>query len=186
MIFNSHSKLAGLHAFLSPSKASWTNYDEDKLDRVYTTAMAARRGDQLHAFAADAIRLGQNLPRTKQTLNMYVNDAIGYRMIPEQPLFFSENCFGTADAIQFKRNLLRIHDLKTGVIPASFRQHEVYAAIFCLEYNFKPTAIKIELRIYQNDEIRIMEGDPLVITNIMDKIVQFDKRINMLRVEDAL
>ena len=44
----------------------------------------------------------------------YVNDAIKYDMTPEVPLYFSEFCFGTADAISFKDSLLRIHDLKTG------------------------------------------------------------------------
>lgn len=77
--------------------------------------------------------IGQKLPRLNKTLNAYVNDAIGYKMIPEQILFYSDNCFGTADAIVFRNGLLRIHDLKTGVIPAHMEQLEVYAALFCLE-----------------------------------------------------
>jgi hypothetical protein len=181
MIFNKYSNLVGMHAFLGASKYSWTNYDDEKLDKTYLTSMAAQRGTELHAFAAEAIRLGIKLPRTGETLNRFVNDALGYRMTPEQVLFVSENAFGTADAISFRRNKLRIHDLKTGVTPASVRQLEIYAAFFCLEYKFKPTAIDIEMRIYQNDEVQIFEADPDVITHIMDKTITFDKRINELR-----
>lgn len=183
MIFAKHSELAGRHAFLSASKHHWTNYDEEKLDRVYLTALAAQHGTELHAFAHEAIRLGIKLPRTASTLNMYVNDAIGYRMTSEQILFYSDNCFGTADAIAFRRNTLRIHDLKTGVTQTSERQLEVYAALFCLEYRFKPFEIQMEFRIYQNDEVRIYDGDPDIISHIMDKIITFDKRINDIRME---
>ena len=42
------------------------------------------------------IRLSQKLPNLKKTLNLYVNDAIGFKMNPEQTLVYSENCFGTA------------------------------------------------------------------------------------------
>lgn len=184
MIFNTHSQLAGQHAFLSASKYHWINYDEEKLDRAYTAAMAAARGDRLHALAHFLIREGVNLPKTNKTLNLYVNDAIGFRMIPEQILFYSPNAFGTADVIQFRRRKLRIHDLKTGVSPTSEHQLEVYAALFCLEYKFNPFDIEIELRIYQSDEVRIYEADPDVIMHICDKIVTFDKRINAIREED--
>jgi hypothetical protein len=145
--------------------------------------MAAKRGTDLHAFAHEAIRLGVKLPKSQRTLHLYVNDAIGYRMIPEQVLFYSENAFGTADTIAFRRNTLRIHDLKTGHWPCSVHQLEVYAALFCLEYHFKPFEIAIELRIYQSNEVQVYEADPDVITHIMDKIVTFDKRINALRLE---
>lgn len=147
------------------------------------TSLAARRGTELHAFANEAIRLGVKLPRTQKTLNMYVNDAIGYRMTSEQILYYSDNCFGTADTIAFRRGSLRIHDLKTGVTHAPERQLEVYAALFCLEYRMKPLEIDIELRIYQNDDIQIFETDPDIIMHIMDKIVTFDKRIEAMRME---
>src|SRR5690349_5801605 len=117
MIFYRHSELEGRHAFLSPSKPAWMNYDLDKLDKTYTTSQAARRGDELHALAHDLIRLGVKLPGKRTTLNLYVNDAIGYRMTPEVALKYSENAFGRADAISFRKNKLRIHDLKTGVNP---------------------------------------------------------------------
>lgn len=183
MHFNSHSHLQGAHAFLSASKYHWINYDEDKLERVYLAAQAAARGDRLHQLAHDLIREGVKLPRTQATLNMYVNDAIGYRMNPEQILFYSLNAFGTADAISFRRGKLRIHDLKTGVSATSEHQLEVYAALFCLEYKVKPFQIETELRIYQSNEARIYEADPDVITHIMDKIVTFDKRITQIRTE---
>lgn len=183
MLFNPHYNLRDKHAFLSASKPAWTNYDEDKLDRVFLSSLAAQRGTELHAFAKEAIRLGIKLPRSANTLNIYVNDAIGYRMVPEQILVYSDNCFGTADTIGFRNNLLRIHDLKTGQHVASERQLEVYAALFCLEYRMSPLEIKIELRIYQNNEVSVFDPDPDTILHIMDKIVTFDKRINEIRME---
>lgn len=184
MNFNVHSNLAGQHAFLSASTYHWINYTEEKLDQRFITAMAAQRGTELHAFAHEAIRLGMKL-RGRDTMALYVNDAIGFRMAPEQVLYYSDNCFGTADAISFKKNKLRVHDLKTGVGVTSEHQLEVYCALFCLEYRFKPHQLDMEMRIYQNDEVRIYEADPDVIVHIMDKIVSFDKRINALRM-DAL
>lgn len=186
MRFNTHSRLLGQHAFLSASKYHWTNYDEEKLERVYIAMLAARRGDELHAFAHNAIRLGIRLPDVSATLNMYINDAIGYRMASEQILYYSDNCFGTADTISFRNDVLRIHDLKTGVTPTSERQLEVYAALFCLEYRVKPFAIETELRIYQSDAVRVYVGDPDVIVHIMDRIVTFDKRIEAIKRENQL
>jgi hypothetical protein len=153
---------------------------------MYISWLAARRGTELHAFAHEAIRLGIKLPRGGKSLNAYVNDAIGYRMSSEQILYYSDNCFGTADTISFRKNCLRIHDLKTGVTPTSERQLEVYAGLFCLEYRFNPFDIEIELRIYQSDEVRVYVGDPDIIHHIMDRIVVFDKRIEALKQESAL
>lgn len=183
MHFNNHSNLVGKHAFLSASSYHWVNYDDDHLDARFTAAMAAQRGTELHTLAHDLIRLGVKLPKTRTTMNLYVNDAIGYRMIPEQPLFVSENCFGTADALSFRRNMLRVHDLKTGLSEAKITQLEVYAAMFCMEYRFSPFNIEIEMRIYQNDDMQVYEADNNVILHIMDKITTFDKRINELRME---
>ena len=186
MNFNEHSNLVGRHAFLSASKYYWINYDEDKLDRVFHAAVAAQRGTDLHAFAHEAIRLGIKLPASKKTLNAYVNDAIGHRLTPEQILYYSDNCYGTADAIGFRNNKLRVHDLKTGMNEAPIHQLEVYAALFCLEYRFKPFEIDIELRIYQNDEIVVSHPDPDVLMHIMDKIITFDRRLNELKMEVPL
>lgn len=184
MNFNKHLNLEGQHAFLGASKYHWINYSEDKVAESYSKFLAIQKGTQLHEFAAQCIRLGQKLPKSKKTLNAYVNDAIGYKMIPEQILFYSDNCFGTADAIVFRDDLLRIHDLKTGTIPAHMEQLEVYAALFCLEYKVKPADIRMELRLYQSDDILV--GNPTVedIAPIMDKIITFDKIINKIKEQE--
>lgn len=185
MNFNNHSNLAGSHAFLGASKYHWINYDDDKVALAYKKFLATLKGTTLHDFAAQCIKLGQKLPRSKKTLNMYVNDAIGYAMTPEQVLYYSDNCFGTADSICFRDNLLRIHDLKTGEIPAHIEQLEVYAALFCLEYHYKPSDIAIELRIYQFDEILVANPTPDIIVPIMDKIVTFDKIIDEIKQQEG-
>ena len=183
MKFNDHSALNGAHAFLSASKYHWLNYSPDKLVETFRTAQAAAKGTRLHELAAEHIRLKMRMPRNKVTFNNYVNDAIGFRMEPEQVLFYSVNCFGTADAISFDKNLLRIHDLKTGVYPAKLNQLMIYAALFCLEYGVRPGEISYELRIYQNDDILIGNPEGDEIAPIMDKIVQFDKLIESAKEE---
>lgn len=184
MRFNTHSHLANMHATLSPSSNAWTNYDLEKIEVVYRAKLAAQRGSDLHEFAANAIRLGQRLEDTGQTLNTYVNDAIGFRMIPEQVLFWSMDAFGTADAISYRDNFLRISDLKTGLAQTSVRQLEVYAALFCLEYHYNPFKFDgMEFRIYQSDEVKVFEGDPHIITQIMETIKLFSKKIAELRSE---
>jgi len=182
---NKHSNLVGKHAFLSASSYHWLGYDEDKLSRVFFANQAAVRGTELHAFAHEAIRLGVRLPDTTATINAYVNDAIGFRMIPEQMLYYSDNCFGTADAFSFRNNFLRIHDLKTGVNEASVHQLEIYAALFCLEYRFRPLDIEIELRIYQNDIVRVFRPDADTIFHVIDRITTFDHLLNQFREEAA-
>lgn len=184
MLLNDHSKLAGLHSFLSPSQSAWVNYDEDKLIERYKTHQASILGTKLHEFAKQAIDLGQKLPRNNTTLSMYVNDAIGYRMKTEVPLFYSIHCFGTADALSFRDNKLRIHDLKTGRSPVNPRQLDVYAALFCLEYKIKPSDIDIETRLYFQDERLIFEKDLHNIVFIIDRIVTFNKIIEDLQGEE--
>lgn len=183
MNFNPHLNLKGKHAFLSASGYHWVNYDIEKLETVYRNSLAVQRGTDIHNFASEAIRLGIKLPKTKNTLNCYVNDAIGFRMQPEQILYYSDICFGTADAIVFRDNKLRIHDLKTGVSPASFKQLEIYAALFCLEYRYNPNDISMELRLYQSNEVSVYEPDPIDISAIMDKIIEFDKCIRRINEE---
>lgn len=185
MIFNSHYNLSGKHAFLGASKYHWVNYTEDKLIEAFRRHTAAQKGTMIHDFAAQCITLGQKLPRSRKTLNMYVNDAIGYKMTPEQILYYSDNCFGTADAISFRNGELRIHDLKTGVIPAHMEQLLVYAAIFCLEYRTKPSDIGIELRLYQNDEVLVHNPEVDEIVPIMDKIITYDKIIDRIKAEEG-
>lgn len=185
MTFNKHSHLEGLHAFLGASKYHWINYDEAKVVDAYLNYTAAQKGTMLHSFAAQCIRLGQKLPRSQKTLNMYVNDAIGFKMTPEQILFYSENCFGTADTIAFRNGVLRIHDYKSGVTPAHIEQLEIYAALFCLEYKVKPHEIETELRIYQSDEIIFHNPTSEDLVPIIDKIITFDKLINRIKSEES-
>ena len=183
MNFNKHYSLEGKHAFLGASKYHWINYDADKLVDSYSKFQATLNGTILHDFACQCITLGQKLPKSQKTLNMYINDAIGFKMKPEQVLYYSDNCFGTADAIIFRNNLLRIHDLKTGVTRAHMEQLEIYAALFCLEYNKKPSDIDMELRIYQNNEIIVHNPTVEDILPIMDKIITFDKIIDKMKIE---
>lgn len=181
-----HSQLEGKHAFLSASGYSWLNYDRDKLATVFRNKLAKYMGTKYHAFAATAIELGQKLPRSPRTLNMYVNDAIGFRLDPEVVLYYSNNCFGTADAIGFDGHTLRIHDLKTGVVPAHMEQLRIYAALFCLEYKVEPKTIDVVLRIYQNNQIVEEIPDPEQIKDIMTKIHDFDKVLEQIRKEEGI
>ena len=187
MNFNKHFGIEGQHAFLGASKYHWINYSEDKVAESYLKYLATLRGTELHDFARRCIELKQKLPKSEKTLNMYVNDAIGFRMTPEQVLYYSENCFGTADAIAYneKQKFLRIHDLKTGQTPTHMEQLQVYAALFCLEYKIKPSDIGMELRIYQNNEILMMEPTVEDIAPIIDKIITFDKVINRIKNEEG-
>lgn len=182
MHFNNHPHLVGKHAFLSPSNYHWINYNDQKLEARFFAAQSARRGSDIHAFAHEAIRLGMKLDKRSQpALATYVHDALGYKMRSEQSLFYSENCFGTCDTICFRRNVLRIHDLKTGITATSFKQLEVYAALFCLEYGVNPFEIRIELRIYQRDDVRSEEPYPEAISAIMETIVEFDRQIEIIK-----
>lgn len=181
MNFNEHSELSDRHAFLSPSNYHWINYDSEKLKLRYRSFRAAQRGTDLHNLAHEAIRLGVRLPDEEKTLNMYVNDGIDWNMSIEQALYYSGNCFGHADSLSFVDNILRISDLKTGISGASEHQLEVYAALFCLEYIHSPFDIQIELRIYQNDTVRMFLPPPEVIEHIMTKIVTFDQEIEEMK-----
>lgn len=185
MNWNRHSDLDGSHAFLSASKYHWINYDADKLADSYKNFMATLKGIELHEFASRCITLGQKLPKSQKTLNMFVNDAIGYKMQSEQVLYYSENCYGTADAIAFRNGMLRIHDLKTGKALAHMEQLMVYAALFCLEYKVKPGDIQMELRLYQNDEVIFHNPVSDEIVPIIDKIITFDKVIKRIKEEEG-
>lgn len=183
MDFHKHSQFQGTHAFLGASNHHWLNYSDDKLVVAYRTAQAAARGTRMHALARECIEMGQRLPDDGGTLSMYVNDAIGFGMTCEQTLFYSWNCYGTADTISFNTETLRlrIHDYKSGKVKTSERQLFVYAALFCLEYQYDPYTIATELRIYQNDEVRIYENDPDVIKFVMERIVFCDAMIEELK-----
>lgn len=186
MKFVDHSDLSGKHAFLSASNSSWLRYTDDKLVARYDVWQNAVRGTKLHELAKMAIDMGVKFADTQQTINMYVNDAIGFKMRTEQVLYYSDNCFGTADTISFRRRFLRIHDLKTGLHTAKMEQLVVYSALFCLEYRIKPKDIDIELRIYQNDDVVVYTPDNEEIEIVMERIVDFDKLLEKLKAEDFM
>lgn len=175
MNFDKNYDFGDKHAILAPSNPAWINYDDEKVVGMVNSFRAREKGTQYHELARMLILMREKLPRTTRTVPMYVNDAIGFRMTPEQGLFYSENCYGTADAICFRNGTLRIHDLKTGVTKPKMVQLELYAAIFCLEYNVNPEDIDIELRIYQNDSIQVHH--PERIRDLMDIIVMRDKQV---------
>lgn len=181
MRFNNHWQVEGKHAFLGASKHHWINYELEKMERIWENKFASERGTRLHNFAAFAIREKVKLADNGTTLSMYVNDAIGFRMVPEQVLYFSDNCFGTADAIAYRDQVLRVHDLKTGVHPGNENQIKIYDALFCLEYGVSPYDIEMIGRIYQNDQIFEFIADPAEIKAIMKKIEKFDKRIEEMK-----
>ena len=183
MRFNKHLRLQGEHAFLSPSNYHWINYTPNRLAERWTAAQASAWGVYQHEYAMNEVRAGR-LSDHAGILGQYINDCIEFRMETEQVLFYSEHCFGTADAISFRYRKLRISDLKTGLIKGSVHQLEVYAAIFCLEYEMDPFKIDIELRIYQGDKVDVYEADPEDISLIMETIVEFDKQIEQLRREE--
>jgi len=209
--FYDHSKdvPAGAHAILSPSKSSWTNYENpEKLYDLLCASYAQEIGTLLHQLAATAIKykvkipkvaarpiillwlLANGIPRSiinadKYVSNFvtYINDAIGFDMSPEVTLKYSDNAFGTADAIRFndKKMTLRIHDYKSGITKPCLRQLEVYVAYFCLEYHIKPKDIKIEIRIYWQDEIIVGEPTAADIVPLIDKIITMDKYLKTLK-----
>lgn len=194
MNFNQHYHLEGLHAPFSASQSAWLRYDDDKVKETYRRKKSAEFGTRLHAWAKETIDLGIKQPRSKKTLYEYVNDAIGFKMSTEVVLFYSDHFFGTADAISFRKNpktgrqILRIHDLKTGVVgkaDAHIEQLQVYAALFCLEYKWKPDEIDMELRVYKKDEVVYCEPDPKDIIDIMNKIIHLDKLLLKIDIEEV-
>lgn len=186
MAWNTHSNLQGQHSVLSASSSSWLRYEAEDLERAWSRQQAAKRGDDLHALAANCIRLRQRLEPVQKTLNMYVNDAISFFMRPEQVLYWSPNAFGTCDAISFVNNFLRIHDLKTGRTKAEFDQLLIYVCYFLLEYNQgRLDGIEgIELRIYQGNAIKVHVPSHTELLPIMDKLVTFDQLLTQWRLEE--
>lgn len=182
--FKKHSHLEGQHAFLSPSSYHWINYDEEKLAYRYKTLRAALEGVEQHRYAAICIEESIVQDDERTTVGLYINQCIQYKMASEVVLFYSPNAFGTADAIAYRYRILRISDLKSGATRTSEHQLEVYAALFCLEYEIDPFSMRgIELRIYQDGKVRVYAADPYFIKEIMDKIVRFDGILNQLREE---
>jgi hypothetical protein len=145
---------------------------------------AALEGQEHHRYAAICINEGIVQDNETTTVGMYINQCIQFKMSAEVVLFYSPNAFGTVDAIAYRHRRLRISDLKTGISRTSEHQLEVYAALFCLEYEIDPLSLRaIELRIYQDNTVREYVGDPHFIGEIMVKIVRFDGILNKLREE---
>ncbi len=176
ILWNDHHRLKGQHALFSPSSPSWIRYDTEKV-RSYLQAVEARAlGTRLHDYACQSIELGRKLPsRPADTISLYVNDALKLGMTPEQCLYYSQYCYGHADAIKFDRGTLRIHDLKTGSLPGKMDQLMIYDALFCLEYGYDPHSIKHNLRIYQYDDINELTPHPDDIAEYMDQIIKVDE-----------
>lgn len=193
------------HAFLSPSSPSWLNWDEDTLIERWRNLRAKESGTKLHAMSARMITLRQRFSKSKvaerqlvnyilgrdadyisditlDTIRCYVNDAEDYGMTPEVKMKFSKYAFGTTDAISFEKEhgheILRIHDLKTGTIPAHMEQLHIYAALFCYDYDIRPGDIEMETRIYQNGEVLIDNPDAEDIGPILDKMKVFSNIIS--------
>lgn len=205
MNFNKHSTLEGQHAVFSASQPGWLGKTAEENWSRYISSWKPTIGTVTHAFAktmiSNRIKLSKNdlkmykvylldnsITRIPQhaiqgidmqhifsNLMPYVNDAIGFRMTPEQVLCYSNLYFGTADAISFDNGMLRIHDLKTGVIKAKMEQLLTYSALFCLEYKTKPADISIELRIYQNGEVLFYNPTYEDILPIMNQIQSQNK-----------
>lgn len=207
MNFNKHLELRGTHAMLSPSQPFWLDYSEDQLYQKFRSSYAQLSGTLLHELAETLISENIKLKKSDKSIVLvhliqggipraaidieriyynfmtYVNDAIGFKLTPEQILYYSDECYGTADAISFRKNFLRIHDYKSGTTPAKMEQLLTYAALFCLEYKVKPHTLDgIELRIYQNDEIVYHNPEADEIVPIMDKIVTSAKFTQELRI----
>ena len=185
MKWNEHSRYEGQHAMFPASRPSWLNYDDAHVFEYCDLVKAKERGTRLHKFAQDCIELGEGLPKKPiTTLRLYVNDAIRYNMKPETVLFYSKYFFGTTDAISFANDILRIHDLKTGIIPGKIEQLMIYDALFCLEYGIDPHDIQHKLRIYQFDAFTESEPDPDRIEEIGDQIVRFNELLLIREEED--
>lgn len=112
-----------------------------------------------------------------ETVKLYVNDAIGFKMTPEEVVYYSDDIYGCSDAISFSSNFLRIHDLKTG----SSNQDHIeqllnYAALFCLQHKLDPKKIQSQLRVYKNGEAIIYDPNPDDIQIVMDSIVIVNKQ----------
>lgn len=197
--FYNHPEIAeGAHALISPSRHILKpTYTKEQFDNYIASSYSTRIGTSIHELAAKLITakikvnkseavkmimlklIDDGIPRKVfdaenyvDTFVPYVKDAIGYDMVSEKVLKYSRYAFGTTDAIRYNesKHYLRIHDLKTGKIPASLDQLVAYAALFFLEYKLKPGEITTEIRIYQNGEI--ITGLPTAsdIVPVMDQI----------------
>lgn len=181
--FEPRPDLEGRHALLSPSQYHWIRYDEDKFDRIYHTRLAAARGTAEHEFAAMAIKLGRRQPANKDSLNMFINDSIRWRLEPEVALYADEMFFGHADAAGYKKGVFRVSDYKSGETKTSMDQLKCYVALFCIQFDMSPFEFNAEMRIYQFNEIREELAEPHDIMIIIDRWKTFSKRAADIRRE---
>lgn len=183
MEYHKHYNLEGLHAFLSPSGYHWLNYTPEKMRERYLNEKKKQEGTELHDLASKLIKSRKRLAPLKQAFNQFVNDAIGLRMESELMLYYSDNCFGTADAIKYEptNHHLQIHDLKTGMSKPSFKQLFIYAALFCLEYGINPEETTFETRLYQGMGYEVEEPPGDHIRSIMNKIIELDQIVTDTR-----
>ena len=213
MNFRKHSELEGKHAILSASSWRWINDDPESLVKRLCSQYLSPIGTILHDIARKHIKhriklnkydkknvmlelVEQGVPvyvidtinfdSMYENLMRYVNDCVAFKMTPEVVLQYTNNFFGTADAIKYdeESRFLRIHDFKSGTTPAHIEQLMIYVALFCLEYAIKPTSIQCELRIYQGPEPLIYEPTTEEIAQIIETIITFDNFMTKLREED--
>lgn len=203
MILNPHLDIVGKHAIFGASNWRWINYENDEdFAQAMVSKWATDIGTGAHEFAArhirrgiklDSSRLAKNelllylledckipeyaidIPRLFDNVRNYVNDCVGFHMTPEVPIKYADAVFGTADAVQYDDKVLRIFDLKTGMLAGHMEQLMVYAAFYCLDYRVKPFDISMELRIYQNNEIALLNPDPNDIQRIIDQAIRANK-----------
>lgn len=214
MNFRRHSELEGKHAILSASSWRWINDDIESLTKRICSQYLSTIGTILHDVARKHIKhriklnkydkknvmlelVEQGVPAyVIDTINFdsmyenlmnYVNDCVAFKMTPEVVLRFSNNFFGTSDAIKYsdETRFLRIHDYKSGTTPAHIEQTLIYAALFCLEYGVKPSSLSgCECRIYQVPEPIIYEPTPEEIQQIIERIITFDNFMNKMWEEE--
>ena len=120
-----------------------------------------------------------NYPQAIETVRSYINDAIGFKMHPEVVLKYTDDFRGKADALLFDKNTLRIHDLKTGSGPVHLEQLLGYAALFCLQYHITPSNLSMELRIYQNGDVLIVNPTGDDVQKIIDTYRTFAEVIRV-------
>lgn len=216
MNWNRHYNLEGQHALLGASRPNWAMDEDEQFHQRVLASYASTIGTLMHDIAKKYIshhfkmhkydkssvvldlidsgipeRIIDILDFDSMFINLmaYVNDAVGYGMDPEILLYYSDNCFGTADTIGFyeRQKCLRLHDLKTGRTPAKIEQLLIYAALFCLEYRVKPEELnEIELRIYQLGEVLVHKPSAEEVRYFMNRIQQRDQDLDKFLGKEGL
>lgn len=211
MRWHDHSDIEGKHAFLSPSKKSWLNYDIDKLEAAYVNSWATTIGTVLHSFAEIRIKRRKRLTKSCRdtldqfmyengipvklidvdkyfdNLSLFVNESIGFRMEPEVGLKISDDCFGHTDAISFdeRDRILRISDYKSGMTEPSMDQLLIYAALFFIEYkkelNLELSNFRTELRLYFQEQVLYFEPDEQTMAHVVDTVLCQNKAVQTIK-----